>query len=160
MVVNVLLCFIIFFPSLKEKKYHYTVVSGTAFLYFLSTWLQSNIQNNVNVDAYSLIFGWIQKIMLLFLAGYMIYVSFRSSERKTDFPAAIFAIIACISRFLRSWIFDLYTAEMQIPGADVQAVYQEFSGYYVVADSVAKFSVVVMLVLIAWHMGKPRETRN
>ena len=90
----------------------------------------------------------------------MIYVSFRSSERKTDFPAAVFAIIACISRFLRSWIFDLYTAEMQIPGEDVQAVYQEFSGYYVVADSVAKFSVVVILVLIAWHMGKPGETRN
>ena len=156
MIVNGLLCFLILFQSLKEKNYRYTVVSGISFIYLLSAWLQSSF--DLIDNAY--LFAWIQKVMLLFLTGYMIFTTSHSFERRMDIPPAVCAFLACIFRFLRSWIFDLYTAELQIPRADAMVVYQKFSGYYLFDDSVTKLALVIMLVLIAWHLGKPKESRN
>lgn len=150
--------FIIFIivDSLKQKKYRYTGAAVIVALYFIFAILQ----NNINLIHNAKVFGWIQKGILVLFAGYMAIVLAKSADRKTDAPAFLFACVACASRFLRTCVFNLYTENMQAPGADVQAVHQEFLTYYVLADSFSNFALIVVLFFIAWKLGKPKATNS
>lgn len=151
-----LLAVLVFIYSLIRKEYRYTIAAGFSMTYFVSYALQSND----NLIEYSQVLGMMQKAILVGLALYMIFASIKSPVKKTDILGAVLACIACIFRLVRTFVFDSYTASMQASGTDILTIYQEFSAYYVLIDSVTKLAILIMLFLFAWHLGKPKSANN
>lgn len=140
--------------SLKQKKYRYTAAAVIATMYFIF----AIMQNNYNLVANAQVLGWIQKGILVLFAGCMAFVLVRSANRKMDVLAFLFSCVACACRFLRSFAFQLYNENIQIPGADVLAVHQEYLTYYALADALTNFALIVVLFCVAWQLGKSKAT--
>ena len=154
--VNGIFFLFVFVDSLKQKKYHYTFAAVISLLYYVF----SVLQNRYELVENAVLFGWIQKIMLVILAGNLIMAFAKSNNKKKDLPAVIFACIACVFRFLRSAVFHLLTAKIQDPGADVQMIYQKYYTYYEIIDAVVKVALVLMFFCMAWQLGKPRDNNR
>jgi len=155
-ILNTVFFLLVFVESLKQKKFQYSVAAVLTLLYFVFDVLQ---QDYDLIDS-SQLFGWIQKITLLVLAGYQIAFLVKSTDRKKDFPVTAFAVAACVSRFCRTLLFNYYNAAMQAAGADAYALFQNLRAGYTIVDSVTRLMLLLMFFCMAMQLGKPKATNG
>lgn len=148
--MNRLLCFAVFFFSIKRKEYRHTIVSSLMLVYFVLVELQSSYENVV----YANLLGISQKLVLIVLVAFLIYLIRKCKDGRHVLFAFVLTCVACVFRFLRSFAFDWYTGRMTQPGADVMAINENFTLCYNLLDSVVNLAIFVMLCCIAWHLGR------
>ena len=151
-----LLCLFVLLYSLIRKEYRFAGNAVLSLVYFV---LDSLKYSDFAIN-HSQLLGSLQRLTLVTLAVFVFVLLRKSHNKKNYLLVAICAWIACVSRFLRTILFDFYTGKMEASGADVMAIYTEFQTYYTIIDSVIKAALIVMLFSIAWRLCKPVITEN
>jgi hypothetical protein len=152
--LNGVLILWVLIKSVKQKKVIFAVSAAIILFYAIF----SILQNSYSLVEHSHLFGWIQKMLLVVLTGCWIMNFVKSPDKKNQIASVVFAVIACVSRFVRTYTFDLYTGKMQMPGADFPALYQELYRFHTIMNSVTRFALVLMLFIMAFQLGKPKNT--
>ena len=152
--LNGVLILWVLIESVKQKKVIFAVSASIILFYAIF----SILQNSVNLAEHSYVFGWIQKMLLVVLTGCWIMNFVKSPDKKNHIASVVLAVIACVSRFVRTYTFDLFTGKMQMPGADVPALSQELYRFHTIMNSVTRFALVLMLFIMLCELGKPKNS--
>ena len=134
----------------KRKQYRYAVYATLSLLYFLLAWLHSDYDLIGNAN----LFGHIHRLILLVLCAFTVYSAIKPLNKKLDIKIAVFACAAFAFRVLRTVVVRVFTAQMQVPGADAVAINQSLTGIYLIVDGIVNFSIVLMLFVMVMHFGK------
>ena len=97
-------------------------------------------------------------MLLVVLTGCWIMNFVKSPDQKNQITSVVLAVIACVSRFVRTNTFDLFTGKMQMPGADGPALSQELYRFHTIMNSVTRFALVLMLFFMLCELGKPKNS--
>lgn len=152
-----ILCAMVFALAMNSKKKHYAWIPVLLLVYeFVSDPGQYILVNITDANMISLL----EKLIMIAMTALMFFFAKREPTWKGRWIPAILCAIACGLRFCRSVLFRFYTGKMKVPGADVPAINQEFTDYYMLVDSAINLMILAMLFCIAWWLAAPKATNS
>ena len=117
----------------------------------------SHLQGDVDILDNTQVFGLLQRLTLIVLAVYTVVTAKKLIHKKLDIPVAVLSCVACVFRFIRTYLFRSFTAKIKLDAAATRMLYEKFTLYYMPIDSVVNISLLIVLICIA---GKLRKTKG